>query len=114
MSVKIIKLDITYTNVLDEEMDVFMITSGSELVSKFDIIFDYIREKTTAEKLEEYLNHGIYKKFSTMGAPRVTTRELRFEIDSFLYRINRPDPNDPASSFIKSIYRDIKLNDIGI
>jgi hypothetical protein len=105
MTIKLEKLDIIYKNSQNEDMNVFILISGSELADKYDFILDLVSKNTSIETIENYTNIEIYKLFNTH-------QERIVDIDRFLYRTKDLNAKDPTCIFLKETYRELKINNI--
>lgn len=102
--VKVIKLPIQYKDISGKMLDIFMIEySDNDLFNKGEFIVDDINENITSEYLENYINIELYKKYKSW-------EERRKAIENFVYKIDCPGNGEQINSFLKSLYRDYKLD----
>ncbi len=100
---KLLKLDNKYTNLSNQEFDIFMVIEGDHFVEYGDFITDFANSKTKKETIEDFLD-----------IPDNETNKQR--VDNFTYKIKDIISNnytseyeEHANNFFLSLYRELQL-----
>ena len=83
-------------------MDIFMVSYSDKHYLKFgDMILDDVRENMTCERIENFVNNV-----------KGDIDNLEERINNFTYKEEKFEETSKAYRFLKSIWRDIKINNI--
>ena len=105
--VKVIQLDTIYVDRNNVHRNVFMIEYSDVPYLKYgDMIFDQVDLKVTAKYIEEYINDICDDLSETLSE-----KKKEKKINNFVYRKDK-DNGDSTYTYLKTIWRDLEINDI--